>query len=475
MAPQPMLRPDPSDPPRSIEDEFEQNASDQEVTDPGLQLTRLANTLASHGGGASSPDLALDLVLNEIVEQARLATSATGAAIALARGPEMICRATSGSQAPGLGVRFNMRSGLSGACVESREAQRCDDTFLDPRLDALASRVLGIRSVLVVPILRDGELAGIFEIFSPRPGAFGNRDVQTLNALSRRIVSNLRHAAEVAASDSEQTGVEGELTLPSPDQEGAVPEDLRTEVDAEPVLPPATARKHDYWTDVLTVIVIGLAVLLGWMIAQVGWRTRSVASQTESLSRPSLPPAISQTTSASAPGSVPIDQAAERTPVVPEAKHRTNKPAISQDSQPPPGGLVVYDKGQVIFRMAPRQELAADASKVSQKSDAPASIELPVSLSPENADKLLLRRVQPEYPALARQQQIEGTVLLQVLVGVDGGVREVNATDGDARLVPAATAAVRQWQFRPYAPQGSPVPFKTQVEVKFSLPSLNPR
>jgi hypothetical protein len=61
-----------------------------------------------------SEDLALEVVLNGIVEQACLATGATGAAIALGRGGEMVCRATSGGKAPGLGMRLDTNAGLSG-------------------------------------------------------------------------------------------------------------------------------------------------------------------------------------------------------------------------------------------------------------------------------------------------------------------------------------------------------------------------
>src|SRR2546430_8945880 len=71
--------------------------SDWIEEDDILHLAELAATLASHGGGTHSADLALDLMLNEIVEQARLATTATGAAIALVRGDEMVCRATTGA------------------------------------------------------------------------------------------------------------------------------------------------------------------------------------------------------------------------------------------------------------------------------------------------------------------------------------------------------------------------------------------
>src|SRR5215475_110947 len=73
-------------------------------------VTQVAKTLAEHGGSAVALALALDLVLNEVVEQARLATGATGAAVALERDGEMVCRATTGQHAPELGVRIETAS-----------------------------------------------------------------------------------------------------------------------------------------------------------------------------------------------------------------------------------------------------------------------------------------------------------------------------------------------------------------------------
>src|SRR5579862_52519 len=77
-------------------------------------LTRVAKTLAAFGGGEVAYDLALDLVLNEVVQQALELTGATGAAIAFARDGDMKCRATAGRDAPELGVRLDTESGLSG-------------------------------------------------------------------------------------------------------------------------------------------------------------------------------------------------------------------------------------------------------------------------------------------------------------------------------------------------------------------------
>ena len=100
------------------------------------------------------PELALDLVLQELVMRAVDATGANSAALALARGgDEMICRAATGLHAPDLGVPLNTHDGLSGACLRTRQPQFCVDTESDPRVDSAIARRLGIRSMLIVPVL----------------------------------------------------------------------------------------------------------------------------------------------------------------------------------------------------------------------------------------------------------------------------------------------------------------------------------
>jgi hypothetical protein len=269
MAYQPMLRLDPSEqrgsgPPDPLEPE-------KDDLHAGLYLAYLARILAVRGGGAPSIDLALDLVLNEIVQQACLATTATGAAIALLRGEAMVCRATSGTTAPDLGARLDMRSGLSGACVRSWQVQRCNDTEADSRVDSAVSRTLGVRSVLVVPVLDGGKLIGIFEIFSPRVNAFGEREMQTLQALSRRIVHTVRRAAERA---SPAPDAENSFASAAPDEHA--PHNPPAEIAA--TAPPKKSPPRHRWTTLLNAIVIALALLLGWMLGRVGWQHATAAA-----------------------------------------------------------------------------------------------------------------------------------------------------------------------------------------------------
>ena len=157
----------------------------------------LASTRSAHDAGAVA-DIALDLVLTDIAEQARLATKAGAAAITLMRGEEMVCRVTTGVSPSELGVLLNVRAGLCGDCMQTRKAQSCADTDTDSRVDVVACRRLGIRSFVIVPVLKQEESVGLFAIFSPRPKAFRDEDIQTLQTLSQQILISLNCAVELS-------------------------------------------------------------------------------------------------------------------------------------------------------------------------------------------------------------------------------------------------------------------------------------
>jgi len=88
------------------------------VSPTRISIDHLAVLLSARDEGTPA-ELTRDLQLNDIVEQACLATGATGAAIALARGDELICRASTGKTAPDLGIRLNTEHGLSAFCVNT--------------------------------------------------------------------------------------------------------------------------------------------------------------------------------------------------------------------------------------------------------------------------------------------------------------------------------------------------------------------
>ena len=82
---------------------------------------------------------------------------------------------------------------------------------------------------------------------------------------------------------------------------------------------------------------------------------------------------------------------------------------------------------------------------------------------------LLVRRVNPVYPPLARQARIQGTVILQAQISKDGSIENLQLISGHPMLAPAAIEAVKQWKYKPYLLNGEPVEVDTQVQVNFTL------
>ena len=82
---------------------------------------------------------------------------------------------------------------------------------------------------------------------------------------------------------------------------------------------------------------------------------------------------------------------------------------------------------------------------------------------------LLIRKVNPTYPPLARQARIQGTVILQAQISKDGSIENLTLVSGHPMLAPAAIEAVKQWKYKPYLLNGEPVEVDTQVQVNFTL------
>ena len=87
---------------------------------------------------------------------------------------------------------------------------------------------------------------------------------------------------------------------------------------------------------------------------------------------------------------------------------------------------------------------------------------------------LIMRKVEPVYPPLARAARIQGTVTLRVVINKSGDVENVQLISGHPMLAPAAIDAVRQWKYQPYLLNGEPVEVETRVTVNFTLAGTAP-
>lgn len=138
----------------------------------------------------------VDAVLQLVAERALVFTRATGAAIALAGAEGMICRATKGPDAPGLGARLNSSSGFSGECVRTGRLIHCEDSETDPRVDRESCRALGVRSLMAAPIRSSDTVIGLIEVFSPLPDAFTPADGVGLRRLAEIVLAALHRAIQ---------------------------------------------------------------------------------------------------------------------------------------------------------------------------------------------------------------------------------------------------------------------------------------
>src|ERR1041385_4823132 len=150
-------------------------------------------------GGRSLAEMAqsdLDDALQLLADRAQYITGANGAAIALRRNGknDMQCRASTGANVPELGALLSTEFGISGESVRTRKALRCDDAERDPRVNREGCRQLGIASVVVMPVVNDDEVLGVFELFSGKTNAFGDRDLSAVQRLGSMVETALRVA-----------------------------------------------------------------------------------------------------------------------------------------------------------------------------------------------------------------------------------------------------------------------------------------
>ena len=87
----------------------------------------------------------------------------------------------------------------------------------------------------------------------------------------------------------------------------------------------------------------------------------------------------------------------------------------------------------------------------------------------ETMQRRLIHEVSPEYPEAARRAKVQGTVVLDAVVGVEGTVTQLKVISGPEALSAAAADAVRWWRYEPYIVNGQPATVETTVAVKFRL------
>ncbi|MFW1858398.1 diguanylate cyclase domain-containing protein [Acinetobacter defluvii] len=156
--------------------------------------------------------LDLNAVMTLVAEQAQLITKAKGAVVELAEDGEMVYRAVSGGAAHLLGLRLNQENSLSGLCVAENKILYCEDSELDQRVDKIACRKVGLRSMAVVPLIHCGDAIGVLKIYAEQVAAFKEGDLQLLTLMSELIAAAMYHATRFGAQELYKLATQDQLT-----------------------------------------------------------------------------------------------------------------------------------------------------------------------------------------------------------------------------------------------------------------------
>ena len=224
----------------------------------------------------------LDEVLQLVAERALAITGAGGVAIALAEGDAIVCHASAGDISPDRGTRIDPNSGFSGACLVSNRVVRCDDSEMDARVDAIACRRLGARSMVAVPLSAKQTVIGLVEAFASEPFGFNDSDVRNLSLLAELILSALKPEEEDRLAEiSHRVDLGGERELrqetqapravaPFAAEQGRPEEDSASHAGTNPL--PAHDVKNPPPGLGVVLAVTGFALILGgalwWAIRQ---------------------------------------------------------------------------------------------------------------------------------------------------------------------------------------------------------------
>lgn len=509
MAPLPPLTPKPPEPSGvRVRARTRSEISDDTIwqSDAALIFVKLRKMIASDTQSTET-------ILGTIAVAAHALTGGTGAAVAMPRDGVAVCVGRSGETAPELGDRLNVDSGISGECLRTGVIMRCDDASRDFHVDAEVCRQLGLQSIAVVPLRGQYGRVGVLEAFSTESYAFNEDKMEILGRLAGLAEAAWARGAvtEAPAAEDNQATTEIEAVvetvhepeptaafLPAAPAPAALPVITPAEAPSAAVIPLDQVREvlathenssaRQKWH----IAAIAASVLLAVVLLSVyGWREWYKASVTPRTSRPAA-----SAPSAPAEGEVinPASGPARTSAVTSPAARPRQAAAVHSSkavaSTPFPDEVIRRqfpsarsdDRGTANGDSRSNSAVNAEEPPVVEASSAnppdlgnalvtaPTLPKLSAPISQGIAGGALIRRVQPVYPAEARRMHVEGRVVIDAVVTVDGQLDQLQLVSGDPRLAPAALEAVRQWRYTPYSLNGKPIPKPTRITISFIAP-----
>jgi GAF domain-containing protein len=294
--------------------------------------------------GRSLADVAqrdLDAALQLLTDRAQYITGASGAAIALKRNGmnDMLCRASTGENAPELGALLSTEYGLSGESVRTRRALRCDDAEQDARVNREVCRQLGIASVVVMPVVHDDEVLGVFELFSGKANAFGERDLSAVQRLTEMVQTAVRlaKAAEelLPTLSTVQASSAADVAEAAAVEEDILSDDvLEVETEVEAISAPVQVQEPAPVAEPVDADPVLAEPVLAEPIVAEPVAAEPVLAEAVTAAEPSAEPAV-QPSVAAKPEVAPVEVPKVELPAPPVAVSKTEAQSPAPKSTPP--------------------------------------------------------------------------------------------------------------------------------------------
>jgi len=148
----------------------------------------------------NDPQQVMQLAVNRTPD----VTNSAGAVVELAEGDQLVYRAASGPAARHIGLRIPIDDSISGSSIIEQRPIRCDDVDLDPRVNSAAARMIGIRSLIVAPLMHGEKAVGVLKTFSHKTNTFDDLDTYTLQLLAGMTSAALMEAHEIRARQASE-------------------------------------------------------------------------------------------------------------------------------------------------------------------------------------------------------------------------------------------------------------------------------
>jgi len=420
-------------------------------------------------------------ILSQVVESAQALSGATGSAIAIrnqnnGNGEEVLCVARSGNTAPRLGSRLDENSGISGECLVTGRVLHCDDTAADHRVDPEVCRLLGLRSIIVVPVRVRGRIAGVLEVFSTVPHAFTWEHIDSLKRLAEIV-----ETAYVSKSGGEFAPVARQE--PYANTTASRPSLQQTPLPIAPHTPLPAKDRRRYWITGGVAAMLLLIILIGLKAFHFPRNSDASKQVTQSQVLPSS--SVSAELRPSAPAANMASQTTRKRHNTDDEDQRLQKASklevLSGAVTPAPSSSKSLKSALAVQNHPQASSRDFDSSPVpslpllAKDSATPEVLLVPSLALPKFAPAIsqgvtrgvLDHKVKPIYPPNALVMRLEGDVVLEATITKTGEVRDLKLLRGSSILGRAAIDAVKQWHYQPYRLNGQPIELQTEITVQF--------